>query len=293
MVNKNNPQPLVSVLMTAYNREKYIAEAIESVLNSTYDNFELIIVDDGSIDQTLKIAEEYVKKDQRIRLYKNEKNLGDYGNRNRAASYSEGKYIKYLDSDDRIYDWGLEYCVELMEKHADAGMGIFQAQNIVHEEYLSSEEAVNKHFFNNSFLNIGPSGTILKRELFQNSGFFEADYGAASDMYFNIKMASLFPVVMLKKEFFFYRQHEGQEIKNRFSYLLYNYPYMRDILKLPELPVEENKKTDLLLKAKRSFLKECLRSIKDTGKIKPAYRALKQSEMNFMDVLSGILNKPL
>jgi glycosyltransferase involved in cell wall biosynthesis len=93
----NNEIPLVSVLMTSYNRQDYIAEAIESVLNSKYQNFELIIVDDGSKDQTVKIAQEFAEKDKRIRLYINEKNLGDYGNRNKAASYATGKYIKYLD----------------------------------------------------------------------------------------------------------------------------------------------------------------------------------------------------
>ena len=90
--------PLVSVLMTAYNREKYIAEAIESVLASTYSNLELIIVDDCSKDNTLQIATNYQAKDDRIKVYKNEKNLGDYPNRNKAASYAKGKYLKYVDS---------------------------------------------------------------------------------------------------------------------------------------------------------------------------------------------------
>ena len=103
----------------------------------------------------------------------------------------------------------------------------------------------------------------------------------------------MFPVVMLKREFFFYREHEGQEIKNRYSYLLYNYPYMRDILKLPELPVSEEKKMNLLINAKRSFLKECVRNILNTRKVKPALNAFKNSKMNFKDVVSGILNKPL
>lgn len=91
-----NP-PLVSILMTAYNREKYIAEAIESVLASTYTNFELIIVDDCSADRTLEIAKSYEEKDKRIKIYINEKNLGDYPNRNKAASLAKGVYLKYLE----------------------------------------------------------------------------------------------------------------------------------------------------------------------------------------------------
>ncbi|HEY5367872.1 MAG TPA: glycosyltransferase family 2 protein [Hanamia sp.] len=289
----NQELPLVSVLMTAYNREKYIAEAIESVLSSTYKNFELIIVDDRSKDNTVQIIEDLLKKDSRIKLFINEKNLGDYANRNKAAEYATGKYLKYLDSDDAIFDWGLSYCVEEMEKFPTACMGIFQAQNKVDEQYLEPEKAVNKHFFENSFLNIGPSGTILKRDAFEKAGYFDPFYGPASDMYFNIKMASLYPLVMLKKEFFFYREHEAQEKKNHYSYLLYNYPYMRDILQLPGLPVSEEMKMNLLINAKRSFLKECARNILHTRKIKPAFNAFSNSKMNWKDVLSGILKKTL
>ena len=89
--------PLVSVLLTAFNREKYIAEAIESVLSSTFNNYELIIVDDASTDKTVEIIKGYAAKDSRIRFYVNETNLGDYPNRNKIATYATGKYIKYID----------------------------------------------------------------------------------------------------------------------------------------------------------------------------------------------------
>ncbi|MBK8712927.1 MAG: glycosyltransferase family 2 protein [Niastella sp.] len=98
----NFQDPLVSVLMTAYNRQQFIAEAIESVLASTYQNWELIIVDDGSKDDTVAVTKSYAEKDNRIHVYVNEKNLGDYPNRNKAAFYANGKYLKYLDSDDLI-----------------------------------------------------------------------------------------------------------------------------------------------------------------------------------------------
>src|SRR5690349_18425307 len=112
--------PLVSVLMTSYNREKYIAEAIESVLASSYKNFELIIVDDCSRDKTVAIAKEYAAKDGRVKVFVNEKNLGDYPNRNQAASYAKGKYIKFLDADDLIYHYGLDVMVNYMERFPQA-----------------------------------------------------------------------------------------------------------------------------------------------------------------------------
>src|SRR5665647_2829415 len=102
-----NSEYLVSVLMTAYNREKYNEEAIESVLTSSYNNWELIIVDDCSKDSTVDIAEKYARLDKRVHVYKNERNLGQFGNRNKAASYAKGVYLKYVDSDDIIYPLSL------------------------------------------------------------------------------------------------------------------------------------------------------------------------------------------
>lgn len=73
----SNPTPLVSVLMTSYNREKHISESIKSLLNSTYQNWELIVLDDFSKDKTYEIAKEYEKTDSRIKVFKNTINLGN------------------------------------------------------------------------------------------------------------------------------------------------------------------------------------------------------------------------
>ena len=116
-------KPLASVLMTAYNREDFIAEAIESVIASTYENWELIIVDDQSKDRTVEIIKKYVALDERIKLYVNDINLGDYSNRNKAASYARGKYIKYVDSDDIIYPHCLQVMIASMEKFPIACIG--------------------------------------------------------------------------------------------------------------------------------------------------------------------------
>jgi glycosyltransferase involved in cell wall biosynthesis len=116
----------VSILTTVYNREKYIAACIESVLASSYQNWELIIVDDVSSDTSVAIAQRYEQKDARIKVYVNDKNLGDYPNRNKAASYAKGKYLKYLDADDLIYPRCLEVMVQTMEQFPEAGLGISQ-----------------------------------------------------------------------------------------------------------------------------------------------------------------------
>ena len=94
--------PTISVLMTAYNREEFIAKAIESVLASTFTDFELLIVDDASTDKTVEIAQTCAAKDSRINVVVNKKNLGQFANRNKAASYATGTYLKFVDSDDLV-----------------------------------------------------------------------------------------------------------------------------------------------------------------------------------------------
>lgn len=281
-------QPLVSVLMTAYNREKYIGEAIESVLDSTYTNFELIVVDDCSFDNTRDIIKCYAKKDKRIKFYRNSQNLGDYPNRNKAASYATGKYIKYLDSDDKIMDWGLAYCVEMMEKYIDAGLGILKLNKEVMEEFLSPEDAIQKHFFEHRILNIGPSGTIIRREAFEKIGRYKSDYGVPSDMYFNLEMAATFPVVLLDKVFFFYRVHDGQEFANKYSYVCYNYKYLHDALRIENFPLSGEQKKHLLKKARRSFVKEFLIYLRNTGNVLKAVKAIHLSGIGVLGFLRGI-----
>lgn len=91
---------LVSIILPAYNCEKYVSETINSVLEQTYQNFELIIINDGSTDGTVKKVKEFLKKDSRIRFFNNEKNLGVSLTRNKGISLANGEWIAFIDSDD-------------------------------------------------------------------------------------------------------------------------------------------------------------------------------------------------
>ena len=92
--------PLVSIIMPAYNAERYIREAVDSVIVQTHKNWELIIIDDRSSDNTADIAFEYHRLDPRIRLIKNEDNLGAAGSRNRGLDEASGDFVALLDADD-------------------------------------------------------------------------------------------------------------------------------------------------------------------------------------------------
>lgn len=112
--------PLVSVLITAYNREKYIGEAIKSVLDSSYKNLDIIVVDDFSSDTTLDIASKFAKTDDRIRIFQNKENLGQFCNRNKAASLAKGSILFWLDSDDTIEPEAIETILEEFSRFPQA-----------------------------------------------------------------------------------------------------------------------------------------------------------------------------
>lgn len=92
--------PVVSVIMPAYNAQQSIAQSIESVIAQTYENWELIVVDDCSKDNTSEIVRRYADADRRVHLYPNQTNLGAAGSRNEAFRHCSGEYIAFLDSDD-------------------------------------------------------------------------------------------------------------------------------------------------------------------------------------------------
>ena len=107
-MDTSNPQPLVSVVMPAYNAERYIGEAISSVLSQTYKNWELLILDDCSSDRTGEIAELFEKADPRIHLFRNSQNLGAARTRNRGLDLARGEWIALLDCDDVWHEEKLE-----------------------------------------------------------------------------------------------------------------------------------------------------------------------------------------
>lgn len=111
--------PRVSVLMPAYNVEKYVGEAIESILNQTFKDFEFIIINDGSTDNTAKIIKEYAKKDKRIKFINHSKNKGISETRNELLNSASGKYAAYHDSDDISLPTRLETQVNFLDKNPD------------------------------------------------------------------------------------------------------------------------------------------------------------------------------
>lgn len=116
-MSKSNPD--VSVVMPVYNSARYLPLAIESILNQTYRNFELIIVDDGSTDSSYRLISKKAEKDKRIIILRNKTNIGICQSLNKGLKQARGKYIARMDGDDWSYPDRLETQLTFMKSHAD------------------------------------------------------------------------------------------------------------------------------------------------------------------------------
>lgn len=283
--------PLVSVLMTAYNRENYIAEAIESVLASSYKNFELLIVDDCSKDNTVAIAHSYEQLDKRIKVFANEINLKQFQNRNKAASLANGEFIFYVDSDDTVLPDGIENLVNTMSQFPSSSFGMYWP-NAGQEKALevSAADAIHDHFFKTPTLTIGPGGTIIRRNFFFKINGYPDKYDAAGDMYFNLKACCYTPLVKIPFDFIRYRRHDEQELNNPFEYLYNNYLYLRDALNELPLPLTKSELNWISKKNKRRFLVNIFKYFLKTKNLKLTSQVLKKTEFKFKDAVEGIFH---
>ena len=282
--------PLISILMTAYNRQKYIAEAIESVLASTYSNFELIIVDDFSNDNTLEIARSYEAKDKRIRVYVNEKNLGDYPNRNQAANYANGKYIQYIDSDDLLHYWGLQVEVDMMERFPNAAYGMAMRDEVesVFPILLSPKEAYENYYLKKlgGIFNGAPTSVIIRKEKFDFvNGFSNERQVGDYDLWHKLALHN--SVLLLPGGFIWTRTHEGQEFKEfyinpmiSFQYTMVSYRYLNH-LDCPLLASECEKLKEIrLIYLAKQIIKHLIK-----GNFQLTTEMMNLAELSFQNVL--------
>jgi len=119
-MNTKNHKPKVTVIMSAYNAERFVAESIESILNQTMKDFELIIINDASKDKTGSIVKKF--KDKRIHYFERKYNKGKSHAVNFAFEKARGKYACIFDADDVMVNYKLEVCTKLMDKHPEVGL---------------------------------------------------------------------------------------------------------------------------------------------------------------------------
>ncbi|AFA49237.1 glycosyltransferase family 2 protein [Acetobacterium woodii] len=173
-------EPLVSVCMPVYNDEKHILKAIDSVLKQTYQNFEIIVCDNHSVDKTYEIVEKII--DSRIRLYKNEENIGLLLNSNRAWQKARGKYIVTLHGDDVYHDSYIENVVKIFNSNRKVGIIHFMQEELKKNffdglSYYKSDKYYSKIF--GCSITPPPTQTAFTKESLLKTNYYEMDYWTA------------------------------------------------------------------------------------------------------------------
>lgn len=200
-MKKNND--LISVIINVYNAEKYIKKCIDSVINQTYKNLEILIINDGSTDDSLKICKSY--KDKRIKIITTE-NMGLSSSRNVGIDNSTGKYLYFVDADDFITKDAIEYLYKLLLK-TNADVATSKCLEIYNYDYKYEDEieevriSDGNEYLKKILLSIDRCGTtwnkLYKKELFDNLRF---EKRIINDM------ALMYKVALICKKFVFSNQ---------------------------------------------------------------------------------------
>jgi glycosyltransferase involved in cell wall biosynthesis len=202
--------PLVSVIIPCYNQGKYLGEAIESILAQSYRHFEIIVIDDGSGDETSEVAARY----EEVKCVRQE-NRGLSGARNRGIEESRGELVVFVDADDRLKREGLEAGVKAMREHPDCALVFGHYQNILQDGslVLSSQPCAESEQYlellQSNF--IGMHATVMyRRSIFDKVRGFDTSLRACEDYDMYFRIAREHKIVCHHELVAEYRRHEEQ-----------------------------------------------------------------------------------
>lgn len=220
---------LVSVIVPVYNHEKFIGVTIESVLSQTYENWELLVIDDCSTDGSWGIIQKYAGRDSRIKAFRNNENKGLIPNWKFLIDTSRGEYIAFLEGDDFFYENNLKRKLEVFEKYSDLGMVYcnfdvvnengemvtkdyrsFQNVRVYKNEFIRpSEYLSSKHHLINSYGQVMIRKSIIKKVGYPRTLDPAEKVFLPSDWDFNFRVSTQNKVYYLEEILFAYRRHSN------------------------------------------------------------------------------------
>ena len=201
--------PKVSVIVPCYNQAHYLDEALTSIYNQTYTNWECIIVNDGSPDHTEIIAQQWATKDARF-VYLSKENGGVSSARNLGIEKSNGEFILPLDADDKFEATFMEKAVEILLNNSEVGIvsswGMFFSDDKNHQVYKSTAKSILDLLFDNG-VNMGFS--LFRKDSWEKAGKYDADVrNGYEDWEFLLRISALgYKIHIIEEVLFFYRQH--------------------------------------------------------------------------------------
>lgn len=208
--------PKISVVMPVYNAEKYLREAIDSILSQTYTDFEFIIIDDGSTDSSPEIVRTY--DDARIRFFQNEHNMGVAATLNRGLDLATGEYIARMDSDDISLPERFVKQMEYMDKHPECAvvgtdMEIFGAKRYQFIHSTAPEQLKVDLLFASA---LGHPTVMMRSSVVGKDGLhYDNSYNGIEDYELWVRVAAQHELGNLDSILLRYRMHSSQVTKNR------------------------------------------------------------------------------
>ena len=211
--------PHISVIVTTYNRANFIERAIKSILNQSYQDFEIIIVDDGSTDNTEEIIKGY--EDRRINYIRHKKNRGTSAARNIGIKRASGEYIAFLDSDDEWLPEKLERQVVVLQNESTEVGVVYSNLRYIDENGKDMHKLLcpkKEGYIYKDLLGencVGPPSTLLiRKECFNQVGLFDSLQDAHEDWDMWIRIAKFYRFALIKIPLVKYRLHSDQISKN-------------------------------------------------------------------------------
>lgn len=216
----NGPAARVTVFVPVFNAEKFLAETIESVLNQTFTDFELLAVDDGSTDRSIEILESF--GDRRIRISRNDRNRGRSYTRNQGIELARCEYLSVLDSDDLCEPDRLERQVEFLDAHPDivavgsSATYIDESGNVAYicKVPTSSEEIHQRIFQSNCFVH---SSVTFRRQVLINIGGYNPELQQAEDYELFLRLSAHHRLANIEEPLIRYRVHPDQVSQRELS----------------------------------------------------------------------------
>ena len=215
---------LVTIIIPVFNVEKYLERCLESVINQTYRNLEIILVDDGSTDNTRAICEKYAKKDSRI-LVMHSLNKGPGGARNVGLEAAKGKYINFVDGDDYVTIDYIEYLYKIL-KLKDADISMCSLKKVYSDDEcldkvkekiitMNSMEAISSLLCQKK-VHPAVHCKLYKKEIFENSRFPEKQFFEDLAIIYKL-LDSCDKIVIGEQQKYFYFQHKESIMNQQFN----------------------------------------------------------------------------
>lgn len=211
--------PLFSILIAQYNNGRYFEDCYNSIIAQIYDNWEVIIVDDGSTDDSIEIMKKTIGEDTRFKLFQNEKNEGCGYTKRRLAELAQGEICAFLDPDDAITPEALQLMIEEHQKHPDASM--IYSKPIFCDQFLNAEyERDSKQVENNNPCFFDFDGYVFaflsfKKSFYEKTNEINAYLKRAIDKDLILKLYETGPCFLLDKGLYKYRIHSGGISNNK------------------------------------------------------------------------------